>query len=156
MVKRVALAAAAAATVATVWAGTAVGVSGSQRFSISGTSSGRHNSGIVYASGPISGTGQDKAFGQTSDKFTFPGGSVWVSHHATSQSGSIDPRSCAGKISETGTYQLVSGTGKYKGVTGSGTYTLSGTQQMTRTPSGCSGAGTARYFVNATGWTSLP
>jgi hypothetical protein len=153
MVKRVALAAAAAATVATVWAGTAVGVSGSQQFSISGSNTG----GTVYASGPISGTGQDKVTGPESDKFMFAGGNVSVSHHATSQSGgAMDPRSCAATFRESGTYTLVSGSGKYKGVTGSGTYTASGTQRLTRTASGCTGKPTVRYFVKATGTTHLP
>jgi hypothetical protein len=153
MFKRVAVAAAGAAAVATVWAGTAVGASGAQRFSISATD----NTGTVYASGPVSGTGTDKAIDQNTDKFTFAGGKVWVSHHATSQTGgNIDPRTCAGRFSEKGTYTLVSGTGMYRGVSGSGTYSASGTIRQTRTAAGCTGTPTSRYFVSASGTTNLP
>jgi hypothetical protein len=152
MFKRVAVAAAAAAAVATVWAGTAVGASGNQSFRISGSNTG----GTVYASGVISGSGTDKVIGDNLDKFIFAAGNVWVSHHVTTDNGSFDPRTCSGRINEKGTYQIVRGSGAYRGATGSGTYTASGTLRSTRTATGCAGEPTARYFVQASGWTNLP
>ena len=152
MFKRVAVAAAGATVVAGAWAGTAVGASGAQRFSVSGSNTG----GTVYASGPISGSGRDKVLGQNADKFIFAKGSVLVSHSATSQNQSFDPRTCLGQFTESGTYSLSSGTGAYKGVTGSGTYSARGTTRQQRTASGCVGKPTSRYFVKASGWTKLP
>ena len=148
MLKRVAMSAVAVGAVAVVWAGTAGATTGSQRFSISAGNTG----GSVYASGPISGSGRDVVMGQNADKFVFAGGTVWVSHHASSQNLSFDPRSCLGQFTESGTYSLVKGSGVYRGVTGSGTYTAKGTQR------GCdpNAPTSTRYFVNASGWTSLP
>ena len=147
MFKRVAASLVAVGAVAVVWAGSATGATGSQRFSISGSNTG----GSVYASGPISGSGRDIVFGQNADKFVFPAGSVLVSHQATSQNQTFDPRSCLSRFTESGTYQLVSGTGAYRGVTGSGTYSARGVSR------GCDqNAARSRYFVNASGWTKLP
>lgn len=151
MFKRVAASVVAVGAVAVVWAGTASGTTGSQRFSISisGTS------GPVYASGPISGSGTDIEFNRGrragTDKFVFPAGNVFVSHNATSQNQSFDPRSCLTQFTESGTYQLTSGTGAYRGVTGSGTYSARGTSR------GCDPkTATSRFFITASGWTSLP
>ena len=152
MIKRLAVSVVAVGAVAVAWAGSATGLSGSQRFSISGTDTG----GTVYASGPISGSGRDKVLGENADKFTFAKGSVLVSHHATSQNQSFDPRTCLGQFTESGTYSLSSGTGAYKGVTGSGTYSARGTARQQRTASGCVGKPTSRFFVKASGWTKLP
>jgi hypothetical protein len=147
MFKRVAASVAAVGAVAVVWAGSATGATGSQRFTISGS----NNGGTVYASGPISGSGRDIALNQNADKFVFRGGSVLVSHHATSQNQTFDPRSCLARFTESGTYQLVSGTGAYRGVTGSGTYAVRGSSR------GCDPAtAPSRYIVNASGWTKLP
>ena len=146
MFKRVAASVVAVGAVAVVWAGAASGGTGSQRFSISGG----NNGGSVYASGPISGSGRDVVLGENADRFVFANGSVLVSHSATSQNQSFDPRSCLGRFTESGTYQLVSGKGAYKGVTGSGTYSARGTSR------GCDPNARARYFVTASGWTSLP
>jgi hypothetical protein len=147
MLKRVAVSVVAVGTAAVVWAGSASGTTGSQRFSISATNAG----GSVYASGPISGSGRDVTLSQNLDRFVFPGGSVWVSHQASSQHQTFDPRSCLGRFTESGNYQLVKGTGVYRGVTGSGTYSARGTSR------GCNPeTAPAHYFVTATGWTSLP
>jgi len=146
MFKRVAASLVAVGAVAVVWAGSATGATGSQRFSISGSNTGGH----VYASGPISGSGRDIVMGVTLDKFVFPRGSVTVSHHATSQNQTFDPRSCLGRFSESGTYSISSGTGAYSGATGSGSYTARG---VTR---GCTAKAKTRYFVSASGWTKLP
>jgi len=147
MLKRVAVSMVAVGAAAVVWAGSATGATGSQRFSISAGSSG----GSVYASGPISGSGRDVPLNQNADKFVFANGWVLVSHHATSQNQTFDPRSCLGQFTESGTYSLVKGTGAYKGVTGSGTYSARGTSR------GCDPAtAPSRYFVTASGWTSLP
>ena len=147
MLKRVAASVVAVGAAAVIWAGSATGTTGSQRFSISGS----NNGGSVYASGPISGSGRDIVFGQNADKFVFPAGSVWVSHQATSQNQTVDPRSCLGRFTESGTYQLVKGTGAYRGVTGSGTYSARGTSR------GCDqNTASNRYFVTASGWTKLP
>jgi len=147
MFKRVAASVVAVGAVAVVWAGSATGTTGSQRFSVSGGNKG----GSVYASGPISGSGRDIVMGQNADTFVFPGGSVLVSHQASSQNQTVDPRSCLGRFTESGTYQLVSGTGVYRGVTGSGTYSARGTSR------GCDQkTATNRYFVSASGWTKLP
>jgi hypothetical protein len=155
MFKRVAVAAAAAAAVATVWAGTAVGVSGNQRFTIRFTGSG--GGGLVYASGPIAGSGQDRVVNNNTDKFVFTNGSVTVTHQTTSTSESFDPRSCSGTHNETGNYQIAGGTKAYAGASGHGTYSLRSTFRSTRTATGCSqrgGSGTG--YVTATGWTNLP
>jgi hypothetical protein len=88
--------------------------------------------------------------GPNANKFVFAGGSVTVSHQATSQNQSVDPRTCLGRFTESGNYQLVSGSGAYRGVSGSGTYTASGVSR------GCTAQARSRYFVNASGWTSLP
>jgi len=116
MFKRVAASLVAVGAVALVWAGSATGATGSQRFTISGSDNGGH----VYASGPISGSGHDVVLGQNADRFVFPAGSVLVSHHATSMNDNFDPRSCLDRFTESGTYSLSSGTGAYKGVSGSG------------------------------------
>ena len=147
MFKRVAASVVAVGAVAVVWAGSATGTTGSQRFSISGSNTG----GSVYASGPISGSGRDIVFGQNADKFVFTNGWVLVSHSATSQNQSFDPRSCLTRFTESGTYQLVKGTGVYRGVTGSGTYAVKGTTR------GCDPkTQTSHYFVTTSGWTNLP
>ena len=152
MLKRMAASTVAVAAVAVVWAGSATGATGSQRFSISGSDNGGH----VYASGPISGSGRDIVMGANADKFVFPAGSVVISHHATSQHDNFDPRSCTDRFTESGTYSLSSGTGAYAGVTGSGTYSAKGVARGTRTASGCSMNAKSRYFVSASGWTKLP
>ena len=146
MIRRVAASAVAVGAVAVVWAGSASGVTGAQRLSISATNTG----GVVWASGPISGSGNDVVLGPNQDRFVFAGGSVLVNHQASSQAQTFDPRSCLGRFGESGAYQLVSGTGAYTGVSGSGTYTARGISR------GCTGSGTSRYFVSASGWTSLP
>jgi hypothetical protein len=151
MLKRMALSAVAVGAAAVLWAGAASGTTGSQRFSISLSGS----SGPVYASGPISGSGTDIQFtrGRRSgqDKFVFASGSVSVAHQATTQNQSFDPRSCLTQFTESGNYQLLSGTGAYRGVTGSGTYSAKGTSR------GCDPkTATSRFFVSASGWTSLP
>jgi len=146
MFKRVAASVVAIGAVAVVWAGSATGTTGSQRFSISGG----NNGGSVWASGPISGSGRDVVMGQNADKFIFAGGSVTVSHWATSQNQTVDPRSCLGRFTESGNYSIASGTGIYRGVAGSGTYTARGVSR------GCTDAAKSRYFVNASGWTKLP
>jgi hypothetical protein len=146
MFKRVAASVVAVGAVAVVWAGSATGATGSQRFSVSGSD----NGGSVYASGPISGSGRDIVLGQNADKFVFRGGSVTVSHWATSQNQTFDPRSCLGRFTESGNYSIASGSGIYKGVSGSGTYTARGTIR------GCNDQARSRYFVKASGWTKLP
>jgi hypothetical protein len=152
MLKRMAASIVAVGAVAVVWAGSAAGATGSQRFTVSGSDNGGH----VYASGPISGSGRDIVMGQNADKFVFPNGSVIVSHHATSMNDNFDPRSCMDRFTESGTYSLSNGTGAYKGVTGSGTYTAKGVARGTRTATGCSMQAKSRYLVNASGWTKLP
>ncbi len=151
MFKRVAVSVVAVGAAAVVWAGAASGTTGSQRFSISisGTT------GPVYASGPISGSGTDIEFTRGrragTDKFVFANGSVFVAHQASSQSQSFDPRSCLTQFTESGNYQLTSGAGAYRGVTGSGTYSARGTSR------GCDPkTASSRFFVTASGWTSLP
>lgn len=146
MLKRVALSAVAVGAAAVVWAGGASGATGSQRFTISATNTG----GYVYASGPIAGSGRDVPLNQNLDKFVFAGGSIWVSHQASSQNETGDPRTCLGRFSESGNYQLVKGSGVYSGVSGSGTYTASGVSR------GCDQNASSRYLVKASGWTSLP
>ena len=148
MLKRVAMSAVAVGAAAVVWASAAGATTGSQRFSISSGNTG----GSVYASGPISGSGRDVPVNQNLDKFVFAGGTVWVSHSASSQNQTFDPRSCLSKFTESGTYSLVKGSGVYKGVSGSGTYSARGTSR------GCdpNAQGSSRYFVQASGWTSLP
>ena len=151
MFKRVAASVVAVGAVAVVWAGSATGATGSQRFSISVNGS----NGTVWASGPISGSGRDITFSRGrrngEDEFILPAGKVFVAHSASSQSQSFDPRSCLTRFSESGTYQLLSGTGAYRGVSGSGTYTARGTTR------GCDPkTATTSYFVSASGWTSLP
>jgi hypothetical protein len=147
MLKRVAASVVAVGAVAVVWAGSATATTGSQRFSISGSNTGGH----VYASGPIAGSGRDIVLGPNADKFVFQNGSVTVSHSVTTQNQSFDPRTCLSKFTESGTYQIASASGAYRGATGSGTYTARGTTR------GCDPkTQTTRYFVNASGWTTLP
>jgi hypothetical protein len=104
----------------------------------------------VWASGPIAGSGRDIVMGANADKFVFAGGSVTVAHQATSQNQTQDPRTCLGRFTESGNYQLVAGTGVYRGVSGSGTYSARGVSR------GCTEAAKSRYFVTASGWTKLP
>ena len=154
--KRAIVCIAGLATMFAVFAGQgSAATTGSQRFTITASNKG----GTVWASGPVTGTGQDIVLGKggTMDKFVFAGGTIWVSHQATSQSGGqIDPRSCAGRFSEAGTYQLVKGSGAYRGISGNGTYSANGTVQQTRTASGCTGTPQNRFYVTASGTTSLP
>ena len=146
MLKRVAVSMVAVGAAALVWAGSATGSTGSQRFSISGSNTG----GSVWASGPIAGSGRDIVMGPNADKFVFAAGSVTVSHQATSQNQTFDPRTCLTRFTESGNYQLASGTGAYRGVTGSGTYSARGVGR------GCTEQAKQRYFVTASGWTKLP
>jgi hypothetical protein len=153
-VKRAIVCIAGLATMFAVFAGQGSAASTNQRFSINGSNSG----GTVWASGAVSGTGRDIALKSgTTDKFVFAGGTIWVNHQATNQTQpSIDPRSCSGRISESGNYQLVKGSGMYRGISGSGTYSASGYVRQTRTASGCTGEPQSHYFVTASGWTTLP
>ncbi|MBV8161319.1 MAG: hypothetical protein JO265_10395 [Acidimicrobiia bacterium] len=146
MFKRVAVSAVAVGAAAVVWGAAASGATGSQRFSISGSNRG----GAVYAAGPISGSGRDVVLGPNQDRFVFASGSVLVDHQPSSQTSTVDPRSCLGRFGESGNYQIVSGTGAYQGATGSGTYTVRGISR------GCSAQASTRYFVTASGWTTLP
>ena len=154
MVKRAIAFVAAGAAVSVLWAGPAGAVSGSQRFTIRFTGT---NSGIVYASGPISGTGRDRSINENTDRFIFKNGSVTVNHQPTSHSESFDPRSCSGSVRETGNYQLAGGTKKYAGASGNGTYSLRGTVRSQRTSKGCSERGsTFTGTATASGRTNLP
>ena len=146
MFKRVAISAVAVGAAAVVWAAAAGGATGSQRFSIAAGNTG----GNVWASGPITGSGRDVVLGPNQDRFVFAAGTVLVNHQASSQSSTFDPRSCLGRFGESGNYQLASGTGAYAGVSGSGTYSARGISR------GCTGSGSTRFFVTASGWTSLP
>src|SRR5436305_12198588 len=88
MLKRVAASVVAVGAVAVVWAGSASGTTGSQRFSISAGNTG----GSVYASGPISGSGRLVTLSQNLDRFVFPGGSLLLRHQPSSQHPTLDPR----------------------------------------------------------------
>jgi hypothetical protein len=76
----------------------------------------------VFADGPITATGFDRATSTTRDIFTFPRGTLIVRHHAVVSHSSFDPKLCLARHTESGTYSVVGGSGAYQDASGSGLY----------------------------------
>jgi hypothetical protein len=148
--KRAALAATAAAAVATVvglavpagasaLAGRPAAVSGAEHFQAMTTSATATTQGVI-AWGAVTAAGVDHESSSnaptSTDLFTFPGGSFKVTHTTKSMTQNVNPKTCFASFGGKGTFKLSGGTGKYKGISGSGTFTLSDIGVAARTRSG--------------------
>lgn len=112
--------------------------------------------GVVNAVGSdVELTSVDNSDGSSSgtDRFDFANGSLFISHQENGDF-SFDPRTCVGRFSFTGTYQITGGTNSYVGATGSGTDTGQGVFLANRNPDGsCSEEteATSVFFASLTG-----
>jgi len=94
--------------------------------------------GRVIATGVFTAVGTDVATNASSDTFTFPNGTVVLSHTETEDHASFDPVSCVGRVSGHGTYTITGGTGAYAGISGHGTDSFRLTMVAAHTLQGCS------------------
>jgi len=134
------------------WAGPAAADPGAnQRFTIISSGSDVEAPGRVIASGVINGVGTDITLSESEsggkDQFVFPGqGDLFLTRtDDPGGSNSFDVRSCVGRFSGSGTFQITGGTGRFVGASGSGTYTFRGTV-VARTAQGCAPEGTPPAF----------
>jgi hypothetical protein len=80
----------------------------------------------VVAFGPIHARGTDTVIDDNHDVFTFPAGSISVTHKAKHSSDSFDPVTCYGTFNESGKYWVTGGTGAYDDARGHGKYSVRG------------------------------
>ena len=78
----------------------------------------------VIGDGPIHARGRDVQVNNHRDRFAFPAGAVKIDHYATAHHESFDPKTCVGRVSETGVYTVNGGTGRYSNASGHGNYRL--------------------------------
>lgn len=78
----------------------------------------------VLGWGPIHAKGTDKVLSNTRDKFVFPRGSIFITHHRQGSGQSGDRATCTFRFWEHGTYRVTRGTGAYAGAHGAGKYYL--------------------------------
>jgi len=78
----------------------------------------------VLGWGPIHAKGTDKVLSDTRDKFVFPRGSIFITHHRQGGGQSQDRATCTFRFWEHGTYRVTRGTGAYAGAHGAGMYHL--------------------------------
>ena len=81
---------------------------------------------FISATGPIHARGTDTVLSSTRDVFTFPKGSLSVTHHMNKKSvrNSYDPVTCTFRYTERGTYRVTGGTGSYAHARGHGRYAV--------------------------------
>lgn len=111
--------------------GSASAAGANQKFVITET----NNSSTFVGIGPISGEGvdhtltssdsEDGTFTETA-RTDFKDGSVYMSIQGTSASFNFNEKTCVGRFTGKGNFQVTGGTGAYDGATGSGTFTYRG------------------------------
>jgi hypothetical protein len=81
---------------------------------------------IVVATGPIHAKGTDTVVSETEDTFTFPDGTLSVTHHVDEESveDTADAVTCYFTYTERGTYEVTGGTGAYADADGHGHYSV--------------------------------
>jgi len=79
----------------------------------------------VIARGVFTAAGQARLGDARTATFTFPGGTLVLSHRTAKDSSRFYPGSCLSVISQSGSYRIVRGTGRYARISGHGTYQLS-------------------------------
>jgi hypothetical protein len=99
------------------------GHNGAQRFLLLSTDPSEEG-GVVLANGPIHAKGTDTVVSDTEDTFTFPAGTVSITHKPNTNKDSFDPVTCLFRFSEHGTYKITGGAGAYAGASGHGNYTV--------------------------------
>jgi len=115
------------------------------------------NRAKLVAYGVFNAAGVDISLTNTTDRFTFPGGSFLVTHKATSSHQHFNTGTCAGTFRERGHYNLSHGHGKYAGISGHGHYRLRGLIVARHTAHGCSHRPIAiQVIIQAQGPVTLP
>ncbi len=76
----------------------------------------------VVSVGVINAVGRDVPLSDTTDKFVYPEGNIFVSHKALDSDDSFKKDDCVTRHEESGTYKVTGGTGDYRGAEGGGTY----------------------------------
>jgi hypothetical protein len=81
---------------------------------------------IVVATGPIHAKGTDTVVSETEDTFTFPDGTLSVTHTVNEDSveDTVDAVTCYFTHTERGTYTVTGGTGAYADAHGDGHYSV--------------------------------
>ena len=131
-------------------------VTGTEHFQAISTSPTSNRSKLV-AYGVFNAAGVDISITNTTDRFTFPGGSFLVTHKATSSHQHFNTGTCAGTFRERGHYTLGHGHGKYAGISGHGHYRLRGLIVARHTAHGCSHRPIAiQVIIQAQGPVTLP
>lgn len=80
------------------------------------------NPGAVLARGVFTASGIDYPKGKNTDLFVFSDGAFTVRHMVSSQTFTLNPKTCLAKGALAGSYTLKAGVGGYQGITGSGTF----------------------------------
>jgi hypothetical protein len=115
------------------------------------------SSSPVAAYGAFNASGTDVQTGNTTDTFTFPGGSFRVTHKVTRSHQHFSKRTCAGTARQSGTYKISRGTGKYAGITGHGRVKVRVLLVFRHTAHGCSQKPVAsQAVIRAHGTVTLP
>lgn len=123
-------------------------VGGAEHFLLTSTSSVAAPAYLVRASGAFAAKGTLPASGQSASVVKFPRGTFVLTHplaglHVAVRS--LNKRTCAAVLVQSGTFTLSSGTGAYAGITGYGTDQASITALLPRRPDGsCNTSGKAR------------
>jgi len=122
------LAAAGAVTLSGLTAASAApavpAVSGTAHFQEMTTSAVASHSPVI-ATGAFTAGGTDTVTGNSTDTFSFPGGTFKVTHSKGHGTQSFNPHSCLFQLRQRGTYTLSNGTGKFAGISGHGRYLVS-------------------------------
>ncbi len=93
--------------------------SGTERIQITTVNS---NPGAVLARGVFTASGIDYPKAKNADLFVFSGGAFSVHHVVSSETFTLNPKTCLAKGDLAGSYSLKGGVGVYQGITGSGTF----------------------------------
>jgi hypothetical protein len=102
-------------------------VSGFQRFVGLSTTADEGAEAPIAANGPIHAHGTDVVINDSTDRFEFRGGNVFIRHQTFRKSvrNHFDRITCYGTHTERGSWRTTGGTGRYDEVRGRGLYTLS-------------------------------
>jgi len=131
-------------------------VTGIEHFQAVSTSPTSNRSKLV-AYGVFNAAGVDISITNTTDRFTFPGGSFRVTHKNTSSHQHFNTTTCAGTVRQSGTYKLSNGRGKYAGISGHGHFAIRVLIIARHTAHGCSRNPIAvQAIIQAHGSATLP
>jgi hypothetical protein len=105
---------------------------GPVQFALLSTDPSEHAQPLIIANGKIHARGTDIELSSNqsgtrgTDKFVFPRGSLFVSHHTTrgTSHDSFDRTTCLGTHTEDGTFNVTGGTNRYSDASGNGHYQL--------------------------------